>query len=70
MKKRLSILFAIHLPNGDKKIFPDTTTSANIYRIIFNNYFETNYEILDDRYFWSSGYKFRDITDIIKPPKL
>ena len=70
MKKRLSILFAIHLPNEDKKIFPDTTTSANIYRIIFNNYFETNYEILDDRYFWSSGYKFRDITDIIKPPKL
>jgi len=78
IKKRLSILFAIHLPNGDKKIFPDTTTSANIYRVIFNNYFETNYEILDDRYFWYSEFensdvgrkKFIDVTDIIKPPKL
>jgi hypothetical protein len=78
IKKRLSVLFAIHLPNGDKKIFPDTTTSANIYRVIFNNYFETNYEILDDRYFWYSEFensdvgrkKFIDVTDIIKPPKL
>ena len=55
IKKRLSILFAIHLPNIDEDVFPDTTSSPNIYRVIFNNYFKTDYNLLPDRYFYDSN---------------
>ena len=71
MKKRLSILYAIHTPYVDNKIFSENISSVNTYRIIFNNYFETNLEILDNRYYWytdSDGIddnRFKDITEII-----
>jgi hypothetical protein len=63
VKKRLSILFAIHFPDSDKEWFPNTTTSANIYRIIFNQYFESNYELLPDRYFYNSNYDKKNNTN-------
>jgi len=71
MKKRLSILYAIHIPNVDTKSFSKNISPVNTYRIIFNNYFETNLEILDNRYYWytdSDGIddnRFKDITEII-----
>ena len=72
MKKRLSILYAIHIPHVDNKTFSENISSPNIYRIIFNNYFETNLEILDNRYYWytdsdneTDDKRFKDITEII-----
>ena len=71
MKKRLSILYAIHIPNADTKSFSKNISSVNTYRIIFNNYFETNLEILDNRYYWYTDSneiddkRFKDITEII-----
>jgi len=80
IKKRLSILFAIYLPNINEDVFPDTPTSANIYRVIFNNYFATDYNILPDRYFTSisnlesgvglndTNYAIIEVTDMIISP--
>ena len=77
IKKRLSILFAIYLPNINEDVFPDTTSSANIYRVIFNNYFETDYNLLPDRYFYNSNlgglvdptdYEIIEVTDMIISP--
>ena len=72
MKKRLSILYAIHIPHVDNKTFSENISSPNIYRIIFNNYFETDLEILDNRYYWytdsdneTDDKRFKDITEII-----
>ena len=71
MKKRLSILYAIHTPYVDNKIFSENISSVNTYRIIFNNYFETNLEILDNRYYWYTDSneiddnRFKDITEIM-----
>jgi hypothetical protein len=71
MKKRLSILYAIHTPYVDNKIFSENISSVNTYRIIFNNYFETNLEILDNRYYWHTysneidDNRFKDITEIM-----
>ena len=72
-KKRLSILYAIHIPNADAKSFLESKniSSVNTYRIIFNNYFETNLEILDNRYYWYTDSdaiddnRFKDITEIM-----
>ena len=76
IKKRLSILFAIYLPNINEDVFPDTTTSPNIYRVIFNNYFETDYNLLPDRYFYNyldrmvdhTDYAIIEVTDMIVSP--
>ena len=71
MKKRLSILYAIHIPNADAKSFSKNISPVNTYRIIFNNYFETNLEILDNRYYWYTDSdaiddnRFKDITEIM-----
>ena len=71
MKKRLSILYAIHIPDADTKSFSKNISPVNTYRIIFNNYFETNLEILDDRYYWYTDSdaiddnRFKDITEIM-----
>ena len=71
MKKRLSILYAIYIPNADTKSFSKNISPVNTYRIIFNNYFETNLEILDNRYYWHTDSDeiddnhFKDITEII-----
>jgi hypothetical protein len=75
IKKRLSILFAIHLPDAHELIFPNTTSSPNTYRIIFNHYFGTNYDLLPDQYYWDSNSqnivngtnRYIDVTDLIIP---
>lgn len=54
-KKRLSILFAIHLPENYS--IPQNLSPVNTYRIIFNHNFDSNYELLENRYFWYSEFE-------------
>lgn len=59
-------LNAMYLPNGgDNNLYP-TMTSVNIFRIVFNTYFNGNYSILQDVSFFSernSRYDFKQIDD-------
>lgn len=48
MMMRTGILNAIFLPDGRENIFYDGMTSVNTFRILFNKYFGTNFEILPD----------------------
>jgi len=60
MEERMGILNAYLLP-GISNILYDSITPVNTYRIIFNNYFGTDYDLLEDRsYFstWSEPYGF------------
>ena len=63
--ERLSILNAYYLPgDGNKELYP-SITPVNTFRVIFNRYFGTNYNLLKDKsYFstWSQPYKFIDVT--------
>jgi hypothetical protein len=73
LKQRFSILNAIYLPNGDEDVFYEGITSVNTFRIIFNEYFGTSYEILEDRMYYHpygvtgiyTDVKFQDVTEII-----
>jgi len=47
-KQRLSILNAYHLPKGGNKFLYDSITPVNTFRLIFNTYFGTNFELLED----------------------
>jgi len=66
LKERMSILNAYYLPgSGDKKLY-DEITPVNTFRIIFNHYFGTDLELLEDKsYFstWYEPYKFIDVID-------
>jgi hypothetical protein len=43
------ILNAYHLPGDGRKLLDDAVSPVNTFRIIFNHYFNTSYELLDDR---------------------
>ena len=53
-KERFPILNAYHLPNEDKIPVTDSITPVNTFRIIFNYYFEGNFEILDNKSYFST----------------
>ena len=60
-------LNAIYLPDQNYKFIEKTSTSVNIFRIIFNQFFNMNYQLLEDKTFSSrSGewYNLEETTDI------
>jgi len=66
--QRLSILNAYYVPKISENKFYDNITPVNSFRIIFNDYFSGNYEILEDKNYWTNGYRpfdFQDVTEII-----
>jgi hypothetical protein len=69
MLQRLSILNAYYAPEISENQFYENITPVNSFRIIFNDYFNGNYKILEDRNYWSSGdtpFDFDDVTEIIE----
>jgi hypothetical protein len=69
MAERFSILNAYYLPGylpGDgKAALYDTITPVNTFRTIFNQYFGTNWERLEDKSFfgtWNQPYQFLEFT--------
>ena len=52
-ENRMKILYAIYLPDGNYSSLHSTITPVNTFRIIFNQYFGTNYDLLEDRSFYS-----------------
>jgi tetratricopeptide (TPR) repeat protein len=68
MKECMSILNAYYLPNGGHAHLYEDITPVNTFRVIFNHYFGTNYEILEDESYYSTGrynYRFFNVTDRI-----
>lgn len=66
LKERMSILNAYYLPDGgDKELYPDISP-VNTFRVIFNHYFYTSYELSKDESYYSDHehpYKFINLTD-------
>lgn len=68
-KERMSILNAYYLPHQNYTELYNEITPVNTFRLIFNDYFNTDYEMLDDEsYFstWPQPYIFINVTDEIK----
>ena len=53
-RRRLGILNTAYLPNGGEAAFYEGMSPVNTFRAIFNHYFGTSYELLEDRHFLSS----------------
>ena len=68
MLQRLSILNAYYAPEISENQFHENITPVNSFRIIFNEYFNGNYKILEDQKYWNNAnepWDFHDITEII-----
>lgn len=68
LEQRMGILNAYHLPNNGKDLLYDSITPVNTFRAIFNHYFNTSYELLEDKIYFSGlarPYEFIDVTDIL-----
>ena len=48
-----NVISAFYFPEHSDKI-PSEISLVNIFRILFNSYFNTDYEILEDRHIWYS----------------
>jgi hypothetical protein len=59
----MAILNAYYLPDADTSFLYDKISPVNSFRVLFNAYFNTGYEILPDRsYFTSVGCQNFSIT--------
>ena len=66
LRERMRILNAYYLPDGANSLLYKSITPVNTFRLIFNYYFGANFELLDDRSYFSSykyPYKYIDVTD-------
>ena len=65
-KEKMSIFNAYYLPgSGHKKLYNEITP-VNTFRMIFNHYFGTDLELLEDKSYYSEyvyPYEFIDVTD-------
>ncbi len=47
-EQRLAILNAYYLPNGGDELLYETISPVNTFRVVFNYYFDADYELLED----------------------
>ena len=65
LKERFSIFAAYYLPGMDRESIPEDITPVNIFRIIFNRYFNANLPMLDRIHYFSNIiqiYNEQDVT--------
>ena len=68
--QRLSNINAIYFPDEKpREILMNDQTNVNTFRIVFNSYFGSDYDILEDRIYWNLSFKkpfwFKDVTSVL-----
>jgi len=63
LRERTSILSAYYFPEEDYEYLYSSVTPVNTFRAVLNNYFGHNFQLLEDRIYFSQG---EDITDKIE----
>jgi hypothetical protein len=65
LKERMSILNAYYFPDNDYSALYEEITPVNTFRVIFNEYFGADYELLEDKSYyctWSCPNKLIEVT--------
>lgn len=66
LKERYSILNAYYFPDGNYDAVYPTITPVNSFRIVFNQFFGADLDVLDDKnYFatWLTPYRYQDVSN-------
>lgn len=70
LREKFPILNAYYFPNASTSALYDSITPVNSFRVLFNTYFGTNYELLPDKNYVfedeKNYYKFTDVTERVK----
>lgn len=69
--ERMSILNALYLPDDGASQFYDSITPVNTFRVIFNTYFDAEFDLLEDRSYIATNkrpFDFIDVTDKTEIP--
>jgi hypothetical protein len=67
--ERMTILNAIYFPGEDQGWLYPTISPVNTFNVVFNRYLNQDFELSDDRaYFskWGKPFEFMDITDLLQ----
>ena len=65
LHERMAIFNAYYFPDQDYEMLKQSITPVNTFRIIFNQFFNAHYRILEDNVYFSSiyhPYSFVDLT--------
>jgi len=69
LKQKMGVLNAYYLPDFDKNVLYPSITPVNSFRLIFNHYFNTHFELLPDKSYAfvdeRHPYTFFDVTDLV-----
>ncbi len=66
IRERLSILNAYYFPGRDTSLLYDSITPVNSFRVVFDTYFRTQLDLVEDKSYysgWNSPYRFLDVSD-------
>ena len=66
--ERMSIFNAYYLPDQNTGLIYDSITPVNSFRLVLNAHFNANYELLEDKSYFSDyvhPYNFTDVTEIL-----
>ena len=69
LKERMTILNAYYLPDKGKKYLYSRITPVNSFAVIFNACFNGNFELLEDKIFysgWNTPYRITNITEALR----
>jgi len=69
--QKMSIFSAYYLPGIETELSDDIITPVNTFRIIFNSYFNTDYDLLDNKMYLTDDNSinyFIDVTDVLTTP--
>jgi hypothetical protein len=61
-------LNAYYFPDQDYRALYPSITPVNSFRVVFNQYFDADVELLEDKNYyatWLAPYAFRDVSDDI-----
>jgi hypothetical protein len=71
LKERMRIFNAFFLPSIGEHHLYESVSPVNTFRLIFNYYFNTNYDVLSDKAYYSTyqrPYQFIDVTERVRYP--
>ena len=70
LEQKMSIFSAYYLPGTEENLSDDVITPVNTFRIIFNSYFDADYDLLENKMYLiddnDGGYV--DVTNILTSP--
>ena len=71
IEQMMSNFSAYYLPGIEKNLSYDVITPVNTFRIIFNSYFNTDYDLLENKMYLNNDphglYSYVDVTDVLVP---